>query len=412
MIKETRIGSLINILMILFILHGLMPFVAVNTPTLVNALLDITLFTVLFMRLNGLEIKQMAPMFIIPVLNLIFYTSGGNAINVLSGIAQLMQTIIYTMYACVVLKNKDYKSAKLILIVYFTCVTITCITTYYGCDIIPGAARLIATDIDQTDPRFAQILNLNIGGFGFVYSNVLITVILIMLIKFRSEIQNKFLLLFAVILLVLIFASIIATEYTTALLLFMFSMMLLPFSKVFTIKKVFTVFAILAILAFALKPLIVDGLDFASQVIPSETVSVRLSDLSSSIDGKENTDEDDIEIRKNKYQQSKDLFTSSPLGTWGTKADIGGHSYVLDNIAKYGLLGIFFIWLMLKRIYQLYLLPYKNKPFYGYQFIILLLSCVMISVNTGIYYPVLTFVMPLVTNLFDRYLILRKSYIK
>lgn len=409
MIKETRISSSINILMILYILHGLMPFVAINTPTLVNASLDIILFTVLFSRLNSLEFKQMVPMFLIPVLNLLFYTSGGNAISILSGIAQLMQTIIYTMCAFVVLKNKDFKSAKMILIVYFACVTITCITTYYGCKTIPGAARLIATDIDQTDPRFAQILNLNIGGFGFVYSNVLISVILIMLIKFRSEIHNKYIISFSILLLGLIFASIIATEYTTALLLFACSMLLFPFSKVFRIKKVITVLIVFSILFLALRPVIVEGLNFAAQMAPSEEISVRLSDLSSSINGEEHDDEADIEIRKNKYQKSIDIFTSSPLGTWGKKVDIGGHSYILDNLAKYGLLGIFFIWLMLKRIYQLYLLPCKDKPYYGYLLVILLLSCVMISVNTGIYYPVLTFVMPLVTLLFDRYVISSKT---
>lgn len=379
-----------------------MPFVAVNTPTIVNASLDIILFSTLFPRLNGQEIKQMVPMFLIPVLNLLFYTSGGNAISILSGIAQLMQTIIYTMYAFVVLKNKDFKSAKLILIVYFVCVTITCITTYYGCGLIPGAARLIATDIDQTDPRFAQILNLNIGGFGFVYSNVLISVILIMLIKFRSEIHNKYIISFSILLLGLIFASIIATEYTTALLLFTCSMVLFLFSKVFRVKKMITVLAIFATLFLALKPVVADGLDYISQVIPSEDVASRLNDLATSLKGEEISDESDISYRQNFYQMSIDVIKSHPLGAWGDRsAIVGGHSYILDNLAKYGLLGIFFIWLMLKRMYQLYLLPCKDKPYYGYLLVILLLSCVMISVNTGIYYPVLTFVMPLVAFLFD-----------
>ena len=210
----------ITILLILFMLHD-MPMLGYRYSSMVYALLIITLFAFLLLGRSGKKsFREIFPVFLIPILDIII-NMGGGLISVFQQISGLLQKMILPLAVLYLYSTHNLKMAKIILCSYLVINFITCLTTYYGCLLFPGASRDLTVGDAIYNPYYYMYQGLNIGGFSFVYSMVLLSVLCIYTIKnFYQLIKGKLLLLLSSIYLIAIGLVVVGTEFTMALLMF------------------------------------------------------------------------------------------------------------------------------------------------------------------------------------------------
>lgn len=390
-LKKLRLSEII--LICIFFIHD-MPVVGYKFPSTLYAIVVLSVFFILISKMGISGMKDIIPIYLISLLNFfVRVLIDMDFISMLKDFSGLLQLFIHTMVGYVVCKTNDYKSAKKILYFYAVINIITCFTTSYGCSIYPEAARHLAVGDESVVANYGLYKLANIGGFAFVYTMVLSLPILIY--WFRNSLFTKFNKL-SIFLIILIFYTVIKTEYTIALLLLIsLSSLFFLTQKNINIKQcILTI--VLCICTFELfAPLISDGLNYVASNIESVNMSERLNDLSLRIIGEETDSNGDLEARNERYMKSINVFLSNPLGFWFTPQKIGGHSYILDNLARFGIIGIFLIWIMIKSLYKNYVIIYKGNNAFNYATFMLFGFIVLISVNTTAFYIPLTFTLPL-----------------
>lgn len=264
---------------------------------------------------------------------------------------------------------------------------ITMITTMIGCIQNPNAARTLAT-VSSQDVEAITFDMKNIGGYLFVYYIVLLYPVLILAYK-----TKKIRLLPALALSILIFATIVYSEYTTALLLIIMTSLLWLTKKDLSFKGIILI-SVLGILAlFVFSSSIYGFFDWLSQTINSETMADRLAALAGGTKGLEAAEDNRIEL----YRISFDQFLRHPLfGTlFESKKTNGGHSFILDSLASYGVLGGALLFFMYKRIFALFFLPFKDKVGFGYVVWTFIQAIILSTFNTGMWLEVLCLFCPI-----------------
>ena len=270
----------------------------------------------------------------------------------------------------------------------FFAVVVTMITTIIGCIQNPSAARILATTADSQDSVAVSYDMQNIGGFGFVYSMVLLYPVLILAYK-----TKRIRLLPTIVIAAVVLFTIIYSEYTTALLLFVLSSFLFLTNRNLSARGIILV-SIFAVLFLVIFPnVITDFLNWLSGTVGSETMSVRLDALSGGTAGLENSEDNRLEL----YNLSLNRFFSYPLfgDLLESRKISGGHSFILDNLASYGLMGGVLMCFMYKRVFTRFFSPFKDKPGYGYIVWIFIQTIILSIVNTGMWLNALCLFVPL-----------------
>ena len=279
---------------------------------------------------------------------------------------------------------RNRTNAKLLIL----CLVVTAITTIIGIRQYPSAARYLAT-VASPDEPLAVLYNMrNIGGYDFVYTLVLLYPLLICAYK-----KRRINLLTAIVGSAGILALTIISEYTTALLLWMVTSVLF-FMKRDLRKKDVIVLLIVSVIVLVLFYTVFSGLLLSlSEVIKSKDISERLISLAGGRTGLENAEDNRIWL----YRASINTFFSNPiLGTFLSGGrGTGGHSAILDMVAQYGLLGIFLLFHMYKRIYRYFFEPFRDDEGFGYYYWLLLQAILLSTVNTGFWFQILAFYAPL-----------------
>lgn len=355
----------------LYISYFALPIVAFY----VNSVFRVALaLIIVFSFLQNVENKAAK---ILPLYLISFLTAGLQ--NAISG--GLSFTTIYHFFNLYVLSLigffiLEYHHVRPSYLLSKTCLallSITCITTTIGNIIFPGASRILAGVGDQVD-LYNQYMRFNIGGFDFVYMMVISLPLAIGLARLTS---NKIL---GYILVFLIFAVVVETGYGFATLMLLVSVLLLFGSDVKSQKTVRTFVAVLVILMILSQSVLPYVLSYLATLIPNEDVATRFNDLSLMLSGNVIEDGNDIEQRSTQYQRSIDGFlNSSLLGTWDNNT--GGHSFLLDTLCRFGLLGLALFIIMMIRAYKLYVKPFVNEPFYGYLLFSFVLYAISLIVN-------------------------------
>lgn len=227
-------------------------------------------------------------------------------------------------------------------IVFFTFVVyfITVATTIVGLLKYPDASRLLATDASE---KYIPIYSpLNIGGYNFIYSLVLVHPLVVAALRKRKRT------LFAVIFSLASLICVIQSAYTIALLVFLLSLTsyVLPVSQTKKVKRanrfiiVLVVLLIIVLMINAVQ--ILDAL--ATWDALDEKVAQKISDISSILQG-ENVSGEGTESRQIRYQTSIDAFLENPLfgSRWLGISNDGGHSFFLDTLARWGIVGLLFV---------------------------------------------------------------------
>lgn len=387
--KETKY-NLIEFLLFLIILYTVMPIVArlISSTLTTYAYLLILLitFALIMFKRNEKSFNEcmllLLPFLAWKALQLLLATE-----MVLWGYSILLDCI-FLMAGYYV--NNFCKQEKIrIGVKILVCVSIiTTVTTIVGCAMYPEASRILAS-VDSKDVESSLYDWRNIGGYSFVYLMVLLHPLLILAYKRRKIKLSK-----ALIGTVLIFVLAIFSEYTTALLLVLITSILYFSGKTFKISNLIflLILAILAVTVFS--EFFSIFLNNLADKVNSENIAYRLRALAGGRTGIENSEDNRIGL----YENSFKTFLNNPLiGTClNGGGGIGGHSFILDFMAQYGIVGLIVMVLMYITIYKYFFAPYKKKKEVGYILWVFIQAIILSTINTGAWLSVLTFFTPLI----------------
>ena len=179
--------------------------------------------------------------------------------------------------------------------------------------------------------------------------------------------------------------------------------MISPISKNAQVAKKWLV-PILIITLLSL-PLIGGIMNFIASEIGSEQISQRFSELSMSLHGQQLEEDSDFGTRLFLWSKSiKTFFENFFTGVYfttdvnDTHKYIGGHSFILDSMARFGILGFLAIVWMFKRLYRIFILPYGKRPEYIYILTVFLLNIIQCMINTISIEFVFVFLIPLLMS--------------
>lgn len=396
-VREGRIPFAILILMLAFIFHSF-PRYGVMFPSSVYALIVVILAFYLFCKIVPQERKVLLCLFSVFILEIVINSFIKSFNIVLQDISNLLQNMIPAMMAMLLVRKRCFNSAKIILGFYLLRILITMVTTIIGLQIFPGASRDLGNgEFVAKSPLYPVYLSLNIGGFDFVYTIVLLIPIVCYLLRYSSEFKKATTLkLIAALLLVFCMYCILKMEYTTALLFSVLaSTSLFATIKTNIRKYLIFVFAI-GVFFYLSKGILAQGLEYMSTMVESDEIAVRLSDMANSILGQATSEVSDVDARQDVYATSLNAIESNPLGAWFTSSKIGGgHSFILDYIAKYGPIGLILIICMLRIVYKEFLKPYSGKEIYPFLVLEYFLFIATAVMNPHLYLDYMAFVIPL-----------------
>ena len=275
-------------------------------------------------------------------------------------------------------------------------VVVTAITTIIGVIRFPEASRILAT-IETSDSEDNLIFNWNnIGGYEFVYTCVLLYPVLILAYKMRKIGRVTFLALFFFLVMLVIFA-----EYTIALILVMITSLLYFAGKKTNAGQLLIIGIVLFALLFLFQSTVNSFLVWLSDNLGSDIISERLTSISGGVSGIESSESNRLEL----YELSFNAFLKSPaFGNMFYKGAVsGGHSFILDSLADYGLLGGITLVVLYRNIYRFFFKPFKREDGYGFVLWAFVQTVILSSVNTEPWLAVLTFFMPaIISEIYER----------
>lgn len=385
--KLSSSDFLFIILALYYALHNTLPALGFYSPAMLYAGVILLLYIMSIMRIRSSRvIMSVVPMMMVYILQIVYFGMD----NIPIALYGLSQIFLWPLLLLGIVGTIDQRKQKIIFWIVIASYVVTSITTISGLVIFPNACRDLATTIvEDNNELYSQYVSMNIGSFSFIYSLILIIPMLIFLSKSRSI--N---IVIGVTIVALFGYVVMKSQYTTALLLFLFCMILWIHKREVTqsdIKRL--IVAIIAV--FLLGRLVLGDLfiSMAELFKESPILAERLSDLGNFFAGERIATGGDMESRKDLMQKSLDSFLSSPI--WGGSNNVGGHSFLLDSLGKFGLIGLVGYVIMYKTVFKLFYKPHKLDSWYGYVCFVFMLAIIMSIVNPKDNLSVLTFTIPL-----------------
>lgn len=391
---ENRLG-LFEVLALLYIMHDRLPVVGYYMPS------------VIYLGVFGLLFVLALPAF---YRKGTYIMLGFFAVSLLSFIVKLKNITTATLYlygelqiflngliALVVVAKNNQKKSRMMFWLIICMNVITCVTTIVGNDQYPMASRLLATDTIEEYLRRLYAKK-NIGSFSLAYGLVLLTPLVIHLTK-----SKKINVIIGIGLLVLIGATLMAMEYGMAVILYAASLSLLLIPKL-TTKKIIVLLVIVLLFVFLFGGVLANVFEQISLSVDSETLAERFMAVADVLRGEDKTSSVSAQNRTEFYNMSLRVFAeTSLLGRWGRKnvSVAGGHSFVLDAMGDFGLLGIVALIVVFVTMYQVALKPYKKQKIYPYLLWTYLIAVVLMTLNPKSYAFVFLLVIPLFGHAFS-----------
>ncbi len=390
--RRSMTDFLFELLALLYIAHKLLPVLGVYMPGSVylgNFLLVLVLAC--FIGMNKFTARTTLQLIAVFGVSLLEFLSRLIRGPIASGFIYFygeIQIFLYALIAIVLIYRADNRQIKSVTRMIFVFYGITAFTTFIGNNQYEGASRLMAT-LDNNDPTRQLYASANIGGFALIYELVLIAPLIVYLVK-----KRKINMILGIGFIALLGITIFNSEYTTALLMYVLSLILFLIPKI-TKRKILVIVVVLAILFVFNSMYFADMFDNLSQTVESETLAARFGELADFLREGESTDDSNAANRLNLYRKSiKTFFSSGMLGAW-KNSSIGGHSFVFDTMGKFGLLGVALMIIMYRIIYKMFINPYKKEDFYPYVYYTYLIAIFMAFINPKTYFFIFICIIPL-----------------
>lgn len=344
---RTRSSEILLTLVLSFYVIWQMPIVALYTNTYMAMIVLVLLFVTIFLK--GDTILVHTPKIMIAGLCGMLLTLFNRMIlrdNLLNTVWAAFLELLPMGLGVMLIRKRMGAQLKVLVPVILLAYAVTLVTTYIGLQEYPMASRELAT----SSVDYAKYYAKNIGGFHFIYAIVVLHPMIICLLRMK----NKKLLCAAYS--VLIGTCIIASQYTMATLGFIISCgaYLFPTDKSRSAVGVrMFLLVVAATVALIMAPVILELL--AEQEV-LEASADKLKDAARVLRGQE-VDNYGTRNRQWAYEYSWKQFLAAPLfGSMFTSArDSGGHSYVLDNMSRWGMVGlsvIVYIFIQVQRFYK------------------------------------------------------------
>ena len=375
----------------LIILYSIMPIVSqLFSDFLTTYAYMIILFgAVLFvMFLHGTKSLAESILILIPfVLWMVLELFTKNQSIILWGYSS-MAMLAPLLFGMLLMKESGPKVVRFLVIVLAIAVLITVLSTTIGSIFYPEASRFLATVEESDNPQLRFFNRINIGGYEFVYTAILLYPAAIFAYK-----QKKLHLVFAVIAAVLMLFMSLNSGYTTALLLWLATTATFFFPRNLNKRWVLILLVVTVIVVVFFLPFFSPGIKTVAKQIDNEDISHRLTALADGSEGIRSSEDDRIAL----YELSFTSFLKSPLfgNVLGTGGGNGGHSFLLDFAAQYGLVGIVLLVVMYRLIFVHFFKPFERTPGYGYILWMFLQTLILSAVNTGMWINLLCWWIPL-----------------
>ena len=372
---------------VLYLIAFFLPIVSQYTKGWLLAI-SVLMIVTLFVRRRGFNMQEaqlLVPAMILVVMEMVlhFVSSGFSLITAYSDF-----TVIIPVFLYILLRSETAKTyERLTKFVLLLCL-ITAISSIAVLWSDPAAARFLATGIKD---EYAEYLNKrNVGGYDFIYSVVLLLPLIILMWKKKRLKTWAF-----VPLVVAIAMCVFLSNYAFALLLMIIASSALFFRKDAKTKPVWIVLIVVAIFAFS-APLSY-GLRQLSGIISNKALSGKIMDVARFISGNDMTGEDG-RGRLELYRKSWKLFLQHPLfGCWYKGKSLwGGHSFILDTMAKYGIIGLACIVVMYISVFKLAIKPFTNGSVSLYVALTFVLAIFLSFINTGMWLNILVVCLPII----------------
>ena len=194
----------------------------------------------------------------------------------------------------------------------------------------------------------------------------------------------------------MIFVTVILSEYATALLLIMCTSVLFFCKKNLSNHGVYILLIFCTLILVFCSEYISQFLTYIAESIGSDTIGERFLALAGGSDTLKAFDDNRIEL----YQLSLNTFFEHPvLGTFlSGNSVIGGHSFILDILAQFGLVGGVLLFFMYKKIYKYFIEIFKCQAGYGYILWAFLQTILLSTINTGMWLEILAMLIPILAS--------------
>ena len=374
-----------------YLADKLLPFLQVFSSVYVNLTAVVFVSIYLISNKNNYKVLKFflpfVPILVIEFLRYFSYQEG-----VKEFFASFYKTLLFAMPAFVAffLLVNNFKKAILVIIkVSIIFLIITTITSIFGLLIDSNASRTLGSTINEKVLTRYNLMN--IGGFGIVYMIPLLIPMLIAMFK-KRKIKIITLLLILIIFVYFVYLS----QYLLALILLALSFISIVIAYNYTTRK-FIFYGITTLLLFLVaRPFTGDVFYVFAQHNESKLVSTRLNALGDVMYGI-SSNEGAYTGRMEMYQTSFDAFISSPIiGVYFTHVKIGEHSFILDKLGLFGIVGFVALILFYRQIYKYLYKPFKKESYYGYMIWSLITSILLAFVNPTPSMFVVCFITPLI----------------
>lgn len=389
--------AMMKLMIVLYLLHKLLPIASEYMPTMVYfavflATALMTLYTALNSRLSYwivIALLLFAPS-VFDAYDLMQHASMTNTAKFLYGEAQIyIQIVIALIY----IKLMNGREKKRMLRFLFLAYLLTAFCTAAACIQTPNVARIITGD--SGGAAYHLYRRNNVGDFVFAYEFILLTPLLICCIKNRRLNRAG-----GLMLLVFCGLAVLEMQFTLGLMLFVVfaSTLFLPRLKR---KHVWWIVLGAGFVFLFARPFLADLFDSLGKQVDNRSFASRFEYIAVVLRGEQipKALESDAGARFDLYMLSFREFLSDPLGHWG-KGVTGGHSYILDRAAKYGLAGLMAIAAMYVAMYSIFLKPYRESSCYPYLLLGFLASIVMATINTKTFMFIFVCVYPLFAQVY------------
>lgn len=371
------------------------PYLNSKLPGVIIAAVMLPTYFYLYNNQRNLFVGHLGvvlPFALMLIIDFLFDYVTGVKVKTPQFIYELMQFLLFPLIVLYIKRNNFQYYSKVLIIALSICYLLTSITTYLGLDLFPAACRQLANSQEkELDSAMVPLYkSLNIGGFDFIYSLVLISPLLVYTIL-RSK--KKYYKLLAILVYIGLFLLVIKAQFTTAVLCYVLS------SLCFLMKnqkssRTFWFLLVIGGLFVIFRGIIGDILIDISGSFESANISNRFEDIGHVIQGEETTSSSaDIDSRQIKYGMAWDAFCSSPI--WGTGKGVGGHSFILGYMAKYGIIGLGLVIYLFMRIYGFMVRPLRGSILYNCMFFIFFLQIIMAMLNPMVFYIVPLYIAPI-----------------
>lgn len=288
---------------------------------------------------------------------------------------------------------------KIFLYISLIIITALCINTIHVLIQNPNLSRILSTGNPE---KYESYISAKfIGSFGFAYGLVFVIFSIIGIKILDRKSTNR---IIYVCLSLLFTITIIYEQFTISILLVVIAIIFILF-KVYNIKRLIIFLTIMCCTVFIIMPTITNILHMIADSINQYEVSTRINEIISFLENFNLEKGTDMEARVNRYLMSAKTFVNDPLGLMKEK-EIGGHSELLDEYAKYGIIiASFTVALFVEYIKFIKNDILKKKNNRNIWFVNGIIYLIYVTVNTSMFIITSTmvfFVVPLILKLSEK----------